>query len=230
MQLWTRFKALCPITLSAEQFKPGKNAQQQLEAGLVYVLRAALLLCLCGTWAQYTHGISQLHQTLANTSKPRETVISLPVHDTFLTTEKMLPAEIPGLHTQANISLLRNLQTLQGNLWSSAVVAGPACQAGSSPQPQAFSVSFHGQQDVLEGSQRAPWLHKALCTLQNGPLPLPLHIDSSTPLLRTCPPPSLHNGAFLLHSFFLQTDVPSPWGCEEEAGSGCFPYFLVGDV
>lgn len=163
---------------------------------------------------------------------------SLLVRDAFLTTEKMLPAEIPGLHTQANIFLPRNLQTLRGNIWSSAVVSGPASQAGSSLppgagrlslQPQAFSGSPHGQQDVLEGSQRALWLHEALCTLQKGLLPLPLHTDSSAPLLRTSPP-SLQHGASLLHSFFLQTDVPSPWGCEEEAGSGCFPYILVGDV
>lgn len=120
---------------------------QQQEAWLISVLRAVLLLCLCGSWIPFAHCTSQLHQTHANASKPSENMVCLPVHDAFLTKGKMLPDEIPRPHSQANISLTRNSQTLRGTtsgarqLWQGLVIRQTASHPGKgrlSWQPRTF--------------------------------------------------------------------------------------------
>lgn len=161
-------------------------------------------------------------------------------HDTFLINGKMLPDEIPGLQTQANISNTRNFQTLQATTSVvTAVFALPAYQTNSFTQPGTWitpvqfvhhirtqsRTALKGQRELYPNigpscpsltpprqscCSRHISIHAGRAWLGDGCM----HAASSRDVcLQLCWAPCSSRDlqkTFILH--ILQTDVPSPQG------------------
>lgn len=217
-----------------------KNASQLQEAWFISVFRATLLPCPSSAWDLFAHCAFQLYQTLASASKPRETDLLVGSHDTFLINGKMLPDEIPGLQTQANISNTRNFQTLQATTSVvTAVFALPAYQTNSFTQPSTWitpvqfvhhirtqsRTALKGQRELYPNigpscpsltpprqscCSRHISIHAGRAWLGDGCM----HAASSRDVcLQLCWAPCSSRDlqkTFILH--ILQTDVPSPQG------------------